>query len=678
MFLKSLNAKSWVSLLLLFLLSTCSVAYEVDLLWEKAYGGIGDDYANDLLTTADGNVVVVGTTHSFGEGNTDVYLLKTDTNGVQLWGKTFGTAEYEYGNALRLTSDNGLIIAGWKSHEHWLNYAKLHVIKTDPNGNEVWTNNFSYNDGGAYANSVTEALNGEYVAVGGFHYGNYSKVGLIRTDLSGNLRWQKEYDSPLSYSEYATHVEQTPDGGFILCGRESDNTGRGFLLKTDQNNDLQWRKIYFNNSSELVFTCVRLTSDGNYIVSGYTHWSYHYDGYIAKIDQDGNMLWSREYDWKGKDELFTSIIETGTDEYVICGYTKKPYKAICLKVNSYGNVLWKKVLDNAVNAVAVAKTDNRTLLITGKTDRFGAGSNDVYLAKIQEPVISTPLLYAEPNQLLFVSSVDYNKPDVQTAVIYNQGTGTLNWHIQEDCDWLDVVPTSGSSIGDINEIEISIDKTGLDIGTYTYDVQMVDNNAANSPYIIKVKLIIHGYTVNVPDEFDTIQQAIDAVSDGDTVIVGPGIYEGEGNYDIDFKGKAITVRGANPNAPNIVALTIIDGSSIDDGRYHNGFKLQSNEDSNSMLLGLSIKGFRGNGIAISNARAVIQKCKIYGNETGIYAYYNSSENIETLIEDCTISHNVGHGIGFGWMDVKVSNCIIENNEGSGLSVGSRAAGDLIL
>ncbi len=207
---------------------------------------------------------------------------------------------------------------------------------------------------------------------------------------------------------------------------------------------------------------------------------------------------------------------------------------------------------------------------------------------------------------------------------------------------------------------------------------MIDSNAANSPYIINVRLIVHGYIVNVPDEFDTIQQAIDAASNGGTVIVGPGVYEGQGNYDIDFKGKAITVRSANPNDPNIIALTVIDGSSIDDGQYHKGFYFHSNEDPNSMLLGLSIKGFWGNGITILQARPVIRKCRIYDNETGIFASYSSSENVETLISDCIITQNKGIGIAVGNADVKIDNCIIENNARTGISAAGRAAGDLEL
>jgi len=137
-------------------------AYEVDLLWEKAYGGIADDYANELLVTPEGNIVVVGTTLSFGSGNRDVYLLKTDSNGTLLWDNTFGTSQYEYGNTVASTTDNGFVIAGWKSHEPWINYATMLMIKVDFDGNEIWTEEFAY-DSGMYAKSVIEAFDSNYI-----------------------------------------------------------------------------------------------------------------------------------------------------------------------------------------------------------------------------------------------------------------------------------------------------------------------------------------------------------------------------------------------------------------------------------------------------------------------------------------------------------------------------------
>ena len=84
----------------------------------------------------------------------------------------------------------------------------------------------------------------------------------------------------------------------------------------------------------------------------------------------------------------------------------------------------------------------------------------------------------------------------------------------------------------------------------------------------------------VPNEYGTIQEAIDAAIDGDIVIVAPDTYTGDGNRDIDFKGKAITVQSTDPQDPAVVAATVIDCQGMEK-EPHRGFKFNSSEGPDS-------------------------------------------------------------------------------------------------
>jgi hypothetical protein len=182
----------------------------------------------------------------------------------------------------------------------------------------------------------------------------------------------------------------------------------------------------------------------------------------------------------------------------------------------------------------------------------------------------------------------------------------------------------------------------------------------------------------VPTQYPTIQSAINAAVNGDTVIVAPGTYTGPGNHDIDFKGKAITVRSVDPNDPNIVASTIIDcnGSSTEP---HRGFYFHSGEDANSIVDGLTITNgyaWQGGGIHCNGGSPKITNCTFSGNSaSGDKAYGGGMYNYEgkPTITNCTFSGNSASGFYFGYGggmfnyngNVTITNCIFSENSVSG-------------
>ncbi|MHC4396844.1 MAG: right-handed parallel beta-helix repeat-containing protein [Planctomycetota bacterium] len=275
----------------------------------------------------------------------------------------------------------------------------------------------------------------------------------------------------------------------------------------------------------------------------------------------------------------------------------------------------------------------------------------------------------------------------QALLIRNCGGGTLNWEIAEDCDWLEAAPTNGVSTGLINEVILTADSNGLPIGDYSCVLMVCDANAINSPRTVTVDLRICAQVIYVPSQAPTIQYAIDYVFEAGTVIVEDGTYTGEGNRDIDFLGKPITVR--SENGPE---NCIIDCEGTEQ-EHHRGFLLTDcrNQDENQILSGFTVmNGYAnyGGGIYCLNSSATINNCIISentagndfgGNGGGIYCR-GWDDDIFT-ITDCIISGNSaksrwaagGGGVCFGGTldgggsTFIMTNCTITENtvEGEG-------------
>ncbi len=182
--------------------------------------------------------------------------------------------------------------------------------------------------------------------------------------------------------------------------------------------------------------------------------------------------------------------------------------------------------------------------------------------------------------------------------------------------------------------------------------------------------------------YRTIQAAIDAAADGDEIILCPQTHSGCWNRDLDFGGKAITVRGTDPDNPAVVAATVIDcgGSAADP---HRAFSFHSGEDSASLLAGLTIRtGYEpdfGGAILCSNSSPSIRKCVIETNQApwgaggGIYCL-----NSNALITDCTIRNNASQRGGGMYNEnggPTLTRCLFEANvvnPGNGGGIFNRA------
>ena len=274
-----------------------------DTLWSRVYGGTGDDKGYSVQQTSDGGYIIVGETSSFGAGNADVWLLKTDPVGHIIWTRIFGGSLRDRGSCVRQTSDGGYVLTGQTFGI--MDLAGLFLAKTDSLGDSLWTRiHGGYAD---YGHSVEQTLDGGYIIAGSSPHLNLgeSDIWLLKTDASGDTTWTKAHggkNPDLGYS-----AQQTLDGGYVITGKTYSSSVPMFdvfLLKTDSLGDTIWARMFGGDYHDVGY-CVQQTADGGYVVAGYTRsfggGANSPDFYLIKTDEDG-LVGIQEEDQKLKNE----------------------------------------------------------------------------------------------------------------------------------------------------------------------------------------------------------------------------------------------------------------------------------------------------------------------------------------------------------------------------------------
>lgn len=187
-----------------------------DVLWTQTYGGTGNEFGSSVKECSDGGFIMIGNTDSYGQGSSDAYIVKTNSTGGTLWTKTYGGALYDEGIFVHANNDGSLLFCV-RDSSSGAGDIDIRIIKTDSNGNDIW-NKLYGGDKKDTGKMIQPTTDGGYVIAG--HSRSFGWVNpdmwIIKIKSDGDTLWTRHYGG--ADHEHCYSVRQTSDGGFMAIG----------------------------------------------------------------------------------------------------------------------------------------------------------------------------------------------------------------------------------------------------------------------------------------------------------------------------------------------------------------------------------------------------------------------------------------------------------------------------
>ncbi len=348
-----------------------------DTLWTKNYGGEQKEDCYSVCQTLDGGFVMVGRANSFGAGDFDAWMVKTDANGEMEWFRTFGDTYIDEAYSVKQMTDGGYIISGMSTAFGWAGEGWL--IRTDNEGNMLWSRGYhpaqgAVQSGWDYLYDVLVTPDGEVVAFG---YAA-TEMGILqawifKADPDGDVIWEKVFGGEFWDRIFA--AKMTEDGGFVGVGDTHvtyDSTyyrHDGWLIKFNAEGDTVWTR-HFGADPHDIFRAVNLTADGGYIIAGERQHEVDgpFYGWMVKTDSLGNESWNSDFSLGA----LMAVCQADDGNFIGAGIILDDVSAFegwLIKVDSKGNIVWEDMINGSKMDdmfLSMSRTADNGFILAGK------------------------------------------------------------------------------------------------------------------------------------------------------------------------------------------------------------------------------------------------------------------------------------------------------------------------
>ncbi len=325
--------------------------------FQRTFGNANNDIGKSVIQLLDSSYVIVGYTNSIGFGGYDIFLVKADKYGDLIWQKTIGGTDWDFANSLQQTSDGGFIIAG-STYSYGYGNADGYVVKTDANGNITWSKTY----GGANDDEFKSVIQ---TADGGYALCGYTKsYGDINGDAwvfklltNGDSAWSKNYGGVKE--DFGNQIIEHPNSDLYIAGGTLSfgvSALNGYVLKLNNIGNFNLQILDNTSSSFASFNSIALSKRSQNIITVIateTFFGFSNQFKIMEVNLNLNYINGTDYGSTSDDEMY-NLISTKDKGYACIGYT-----------NGYGaigsDVYFFKSDSNLVGSISICSVPENLL-----------------------------------------------------------------------------------------------------------------------------------------------------------------------------------------------------------------------------------------------------------------------------------------------------------------------------